>query len=52
MQNINKDLQNIIENGNSLWSQLHNSNIFLTGGTGFIGTWILKTIAKLNKNYP
>ncbi len=48
MWNIDKDIENIFNNGIDLWSELQDANIFLTGGTGFIGTWILKTIEKLN----
>lgn len=50
MKNIDKDIENIIKNGIDLWSDLQDANIFLTGGTGFIGTWILKTVEKLNND--
>lgn len=48
MWNINNDINDIIENGKYFLGELNNKNIFLTGGTGFIGIWILKTIIQLN----
>ena len=51
MWNINNDINDIIGHGESLWGELSNKNIFLTGGTGFIGIWILNTIIQLNNKY-
>jgi nucleoside-diphosphate-sugar epimerase len=42
------DLDYILENTASLWDELAGQNIFVTGGTGFIGTWLLETIAWAN----
>lgn len=46
---VEKDINEIIDNGYSLWGDLKNKNIFLTGGTGFIGIWLLNTIIELNR---
>ncbi|MDG2171213.1 MAG: NAD(P)-dependent oxidoreductase [Gammaproteobacteria bacterium] len=46
---MEKDINEIIDNGYSLWGDLKNKNIFLTGGTGFIGIWLLNTIIELNR---
>ena len=40
---IENDIENIFENTKSLWKKIDNNNIFLSGGTGFFGTWILKS---------
>ena len=49
MWQIEDDFNDIINNGNSFWKDLENQSIFLTGGTGFIGIWLLNTITELNK---
>jgi len=49
MWNIDSDIKDIVEKGDYLWGDLREANIFLTDGTGFIGTWILKTIKELNE---
>jgi nucleoside-diphosphate-sugar epimerase len=49
MKNISKlDLEHIAKNFN--FSILVNTKIFLTGGTGFFGKWILQTFDYANKN--
>jgi dTDP-glucose 4,6-dehydratase len=45
---LNADLDHILGQCDNLWPQLHNSRIFITGGTGFFGTWILESIAWAN----
>ena len=51
---IENDIENIFENTKSLWKKIDNNNIFLSGGTGFFGTWILKSFifaaTRLNLN--
>ena len=51
---IENDIENIYESTKHLWKKIDNNNIFLSGGTGFFGTWILKSFtfaaAKLNLN--
>jgi nucleoside-diphosphate-sugar epimerase len=44
------DLNYILENTESIWRELNNQRIFLTGGTGLFGTWLLETFAWANKN--
>lgn len=47
---IEADLVHIIEKTSSLWPLLTGSNIFLTGGTGFFGKWLLSTLVWANAN--
>jgi dTDP-glucose 4,6-dehydratase len=41
---LTEDLDNIYRIDASLWSELDNSRIFLTGGTGFFGCWLLRSL--------
>ncbi len=41
---LTEDLDNIYRIGAPLWSELDNSRIFLTGGTGFFGCWLLRSL--------
>lgn len=46
---IQNDLQNIFGSTISIWEELRGQNLFLTGGTGFFGTWLLESFAYANK---
>lgn len=49
MQNrLEKDLNAILELGALLWPDLKGARCFITGGTGFIGTWLLESLVWLN----
>jgi nucleoside-diphosphate-sugar epimerase len=45
---IDNDITNIINAVGINWESLRNSRIFLTGGTGFIGCWLLEAIRAAN----
>lgn len=45
---IEDDFAQISEQGKSSFAALQNAHIFLTGGTGFIGSWLLEAIAYAN----
>lgn len=42
------DLDHIVSETSDIWRALHGSRWFVTGGTGFIGTWLLETIQHAN----
>jgi len=44
------DLDHILDNTRFVIEEFRNSRIFITGGTGFFGTWLLETFAHANKN--
>ncbi len=45
------DLNYILQHTQTLWDLFRAKRIFITGGTGFIGTWILETLIWANDQY-
>lgn len=43
------DLDEVLDRTENVWNSLHNSRIFITGGTGFIGRWFLETLKHVNE---
>jgi nucleoside-diphosphate-sugar epimerase len=46
---LEHDLDQILNQGQQFWPLLRGAKIFLTGGTGFIGCWLLEAIRHANR---
>ena len=46
-----RDIDAVLDAAAGLWSQLDGTRLFVTGGTGFIGTWLLETFLAARERF-
>ena len=51
IESIEADCDQILSDSYTSLKQLQNQHILITGGTGFVGTWVAELLVFLNKNY-
>ena len=44
LHSLTQELDYIVDRSAAVWEQLRGSRIFITGGTGFYGTWLLESL--------
>jgi len=48
---LRMDLDHILKHTHDLWENLRGERIFITGGTGFIGSWLLESLIWADQKY-
>jgi len=43
-----RDLDHVLESTRGLWKSLSGSRLFITGASGFVGTWLMETLLHAN----
>lgn len=48
---LQEDLDHVLKTVGEDWQQLRGANLFITGGTGFFGCWLLETLLHANRHF-
>ncbi len=46
-----RDLDHVLAHTSGIWDALRGKNILITGGTGFVGTWLVETFVRANEQF-
>ncbi|MFM8805602.1 MAG: NAD(P)-dependent oxidoreductase, partial [Planctomycetia bacterium] len=50
-QIIAADVDALLDRTPSLWEPLRGASVFISGGTGFFGTWLLETLLAADRRF-
>lgn len=48
---LEQDLRHVLEHTGAVWEELAGSNILITGGSGFVGSWLLESFVWANHRF-
>jgi dTDP-glucose 4,6-dehydratase len=48
---LEQDLANILQRTAQIWPKLREARLFITGGTGFIGCWLLESLRQADRHF-
>src|ERR1017187_9966479 len=46
---LSQDLDHVLDHTGDIWAEMRGERIFVTGGTGFVGSWLLESLLWANR---
>lgn len=51
MTGLDRDLEHVLAHTAGVWEEFQGASLFITGGTGFFGRWLLSSFAAANRRF-